>query len=1626
MARRFGVKKLIAALALAGAVTPAVADPVTAAVAILTTVVEMSVWVKAALLVATMAYGDAKMRRERRAAEAAARAAYNSNLADRYVTALRAAPPLRYVYGRCWTGGDIVGVFTTDKQGTDDNGNTYTKPDAYKHVVVVFAGHQSQAMHDIKLDGKSVALSALDVNGWSTASEFSKVRKTYREFTLNAGASKTLPFPMTVEIAFKTTNLGDFGLPNSSGLYTLTDGNRTITNTDSEQVQYGVFMDEVLSSVRVAYKLGTDTQLADTYLTTLLPSKWTANHRLRGLTYAIITLDLEDRRFQSSPPQITAELSGRLLFDPRTSTTAWSDNNALVARDYLVNMCKVPASMIDDTMVGVAANACGSLVNNKRRIGGTLNTISKAKFTFNGVVTSDDSREATLDAIADSMAGWISQSGKWSMDAGTWTAPVMSLGDDDLDGQIELVQGGTPMDSLFNGVRGQFIPAGTAVPVDFQPYKNATFVTADGRARWKNKNLPFTDDAFIATSIARIITERARNGLIIRYPAKLKAWPLRIGERVTVTSTEYGFTAKTFRITDWQFAPSGAVVLTLQEDAASAYDLVDEVAADPTPNTDLPNPFDTANLPAISGLALLSNASTLRRQTDGAVAPRVKVSWNKYTGPYVADGSGYIWVKWRRVVRDAIGSWESQRLPGDSVSTFIEGVTDGDSVMVGVWAENSFGGTSSTVFDSVTAVGKTALPTNVGSFTAVSVPGAINYSWTDASDVDYEDTELRVGSTWASATRVFKGKANTYTYPQSIPSSITMLAKHFDRWGNESSSAASATASSLSLNDTRNYDFTNGMAGWTGISSVATGDSGASGGTYGVHGAGIGAVAYPQKVPVDPNRRYRVTARVWADAGGGGPVYVGVIPFDSSGAFLSNSGGATYPYCASGGTAIAGPGWRVFSGEISGTQPRPSATYNLNKFPVDTVYASPMVFPYTGYTGPLLIDYLVLEDITDARAVEADNFSVYRMWDFNTITTEGFTGSNATLAASGTMLEVTATAGDAIFRTPAISFSGAIFDKIRMRVRRLGGSSWQGDVYYVTNGGHNESDLYKLTLPASEQPSWPDWKIIEWDVTKHATDATDWRGSDITQLRFDLSQGGVGDKFEIDWIAIGKSGGPVDVGIVTNAQWVGRGVSVVGDTAVKSKPATAWDSDAYSREQFYGGAVASASFDISTARACMFGLNSDPLTDASYTSLDYAFYYTGTQIEIYESGAARGVFVASPLSTDVYTVAYDGSSVYYLRNGTLLRSVAASPGLSFFFDSSFLNEGAMLRGMRFGPMTSNNWTSIGGAAKPSDYASADLYLVNTANCTQTGNRVTKTGGAAAWDAGMHSKDGYLGGAACSAVVHNSETTSSYEKMFGLNNSPASPSYTDINFAMYMVGSGGGTGNLYAYQEGTNISPGGTPIGTFQDNDMLSVTYDGYKARWYKNGTVLHELATVDTTSKWYFDCSIVQVGEFLDRISFRPLSMVAGIDTQQVAANAVTRVTSNNTVVTSIGTAIGNDAGATRTVWTDVSTITVANAEAGKPIVVQFSAILHNDTSASVRRFGFIVSEDSDGALIDDGFLSGIPSGIRSMPFTVATKYTPPTTGSRTFRLRMFSVDGASTVYYASVSAVATEYRAST
>lgn len=132
----------------------------------------------------------------------------------------------------------------------------------------------------------------------------------------------------------------------------------------------------------------------------------------------------------------------------------------------------------------------------------------------------------------------------------------------------------------------------------------------------------------------------------------------------------------------------------------------------------------------------------------------------------------------------------------------------------------------------------------------------------------------------------------------------------------------------------------------------------------------------------------------------------------------------------------------------------------------------------------------------------------------------------------------------------------------------------------------------------------------------------------------------------------------------------------------------AWGTEqVYSQQGFPGGAYASVR---AYAGDCMFGLNTDPLTDADYASIDFAWYTgAGGALYIYESGAIA-VSGLSWVAGDLLEILYwfDGANwaITYLKNGVPIRGVVGpAGGVTFFFDSSFYQGDSQFRDIRFGP-----------------------------------------------------------------------------------------------------------------------------------------------------------------------------------------------------------------------------------------------------------------------------------------------------------------------------------------------------
>lgn len=552
-------------------------------------------YVGAAVVFAAALYGENQQKKQREAARRfknRQRRNFNDALRDRTITDVTTDAPHVYVYGRARVGSAVVAILPSGPR------------DEYQHIIAIHAAHECDAFEEIYINGK--ALGALDADGFCVNSpDYSKIVKTFFDPKINTSTwtidSRYIPGTVSVyqivggfdEEPIEFTQVGNVISVAAPGRY------RT-------RYSYGN------ATVRIRKHLGVPGESADPVMIAECGGRWTSNSKLSGYCYTYIRLDLNQQEFQGGLPGIEALLRGKKIYDPRTSTTAWSQNNALVVYDYLRSeICGVPTDAIPVDVIIDAADICDESIN----VG--------ARYTFNGTVTSDEEKDKVLDLMARSMAGSINST-TWEIYPGKWQEPTLTLEQSDVVGAIAITPGESDSE-IINGVTGQFIGAENGyAATDIPPYQNAAYLAADGRELYDTLEFPYTDNSQRCHNLSRIHVEDSRNSFTVQMTFSLKAWDTRIGQRVTLDMPFFGFNSNVFRIIGRTYQPAASVELLLKEDAASIWDEADAVVVDATPNTGLPDPF---LMPTPESLTLSSGTEDLFIQNDGTIVSRIKAVW---------------------------------------------------------------------------------------------------------------------------------------------------------------------------------------------------------------------------------------------------------------------------------------------------------------------------------------------------------------------------------------------------------------------------------------------------------------------------------------------------------------------------------------------------------------------------------------------------------------------------------------------------------------------------------------------------------------------------------------------------------------------------------------------------------------------------------------------------------------------------------------------------------------------------------------------------------------------------------------------------------------------------------------
>ena len=243
------------------------------------------------------------------------------------------------------------------------------------------------------------------------------------------------------------------------------DGNRVVDldPTTGEvlevELEDGTFSTTLYAPNRAYIKnprLGTETtpafpDLIQRYTDDGITDQWTNACRLTGCAavHTQFIVNTETNIWPNGLPKVEAIIKGKKVYDPRTGVTAWSDNAALCIADFLVSDYGVAEddNLIDWGSVSAAAAVCDQ----------TNTPQGEKRYAFDGAFLTSTTPYDFLSQGLTAMGGslWYSQ-GNWRMKAAHWTAPVLTITEDDLrTGQIDLNTRHSRRDN-FNEIKGTY------------------------------------------------------------------------------------------------------------------------------------------------------------------------------------------------------------------------------------------------------------------------------------------------------------------------------------------------------------------------------------------------------------------------------------------------------------------------------------------------------------------------------------------------------------------------------------------------------------------------------------------------------------------------------------------------------------------------------------------------------------------------------------------------------------------------------------------------------------------------------------------------------------------------------------------------------------------------------------------------------------------------------------------------------------------------------------------------------------------------------------------------------------------------------------------------------------------
>lgn len=498
------------------------------------------------------------------------------------------------------------------------------------------------------------------------------------------------------------------------------------------------------------------------------PSGWTSEHKLLGQTYAYFKLDYDNDVYQGLP-NIDAVVKGNdTIYDPRTGASGYSDNQALIVRDWLTKDYGYNEQNINEASFIKGADICDE------QMAAAIGT--EKRYTCNGTLSITDKPSSGLETINGAGAsGCAYYQGELYYIAGAYESPEsVAYTERDFFGGIQIVPMISAADRL-NYITGNFIdPMNNYEQNDFVPVVVDQYIVEDKQELKTDAKFPFANTQTKARRLAKLYMEQSRYGTTLSGKMSFRALSKKYGDRIKVSIERLGWTDRVFRIVSAELGIDGVDVV-LQEDSSLvwSWEAGDALVVDAPPALNIPDGSyvtTPTGITATESLYIANDKTTVRSRItltwDGSTTARNYEVESRFEAGQFLTVSDYLSAPTVTIDDAQVGDWTFR-----------------------VCAINNLGFKSEWANYDFASLGKTAPPDDVFGFEGDVNPFNIEFKWNPVADIDLQGYELRLGSDWKSGTVIQSIKATRWQWELRPTGQEKVWIKALDTSGNYSANA---------------------------------------------------------------------------------------------------------------------------------------------------------------------------------------------------------------------------------------------------------------------------------------------------------------------------------------------------------------------------------------------------------------------------------------------------------------------------------------------------------------------------------------------------------------------------------------------------------------------------------------------------------------------------------------------------------------------------------------------------------------------------------------------------------------------------------------------------------------------